>query len=90
MRYRSKYEAARADPADGLLIMKTGEWRYQRPITSVARCCQCGSCYLSCPVGCVVDTGACFEANLEYCKGCGICSKICPVYAISMVREEMG
>jgi pyruvate ferredoxin oxidoreductase delta subunit/oxalate oxidoreductase subunit delta len=25
--------------------------------------------------------------HLKYCKGCGICSSICPVEAIAMVGE---
>lgn len=26
--------------------------------------------------------------DYDYCKGCGICSNVCPVKAIEMVREE--
>ncbi|MDD5182475.1 MAG: 4Fe-4S binding protein, partial [Candidatus Nanoarchaeia archaeon] len=29
-----------------------------------------------------------FEINYDYCKGCGICAKECPVKAIMMQREE--
>ncbi|KXA91095.1 pyruvate synthase, partial [candidate division MSBL1 archaeon SCGC-AAA259A05] len=28
------------------------------------------------------------EVDLDYCKGCGICAKECPVDAIEMVKEE--
>jgi pyruvate ferredoxin oxidoreductase delta subunit len=28
-----------------------------------------------------------FAADLDFCKGCGICAKICPVGAIAMERE---
>jgi len=25
------------------------------------------------------------KINMDYCKGCGICSQVCPVQAITMV-----
>jgi len=28
------------------------------------------------------------EPNLDYCKGCGICAKECPVQCIEMVRKS--
>ncbi|MDP2663135.1 MAG: 4Fe-4S binding protein [Dehalococcoidia bacterium] len=66
----------------------TGDWRYQRPVTKVGKCCQCGTCSLFCPTGCVTDQGNHFGADLDYCKGCGLCAKLCPVSAIAMTREE--
>jgi len=29
-----------------------------------------------------------FDANLDYCKGSGICVKVCPFGAIYMKKEE--
>ena len=31
---------------------------------------------------------ATFEADLYYCKGCGICAKECPKKVITMVEEK--
>lgn len=73
--------------SDKILKLKTGEWKYQRPVVTEGKCCRCGVCSLFCPVGCVSDMGSHFEANLDYCKGCGICARACPVDAIEMVRE---
>lgn len=87
MRLRSRFAGPWADP-DELFAIKTGEWRYQRPVTKVGKCCQCGTCYLFCPTGCISDRGTYFAADLEYCKGCGLCARLCPVSAIMIVREE--
>ncbi len=86
VKYQSKYETAWA-ASDDLLIIKTGEWRYQRPVTKSEKCCQGGWCYLYCPTGCIVAGETHFFANLDYCKGCGICARVCTVNAIRMVEE---
>ncbi len=68
---------------------QTGDWRSQKPIFDSNRCIKCGICQLFCPEGCVEqnDEGY-FEANLFYCKGCGICVRECWTQAITMVNEE--
>ena len=86
MKFTSEYEGPWASPAE-LYILDTGAWRYQRPVAKEHKCCQCGTCYIFCPVGCVRDMGTHFAADLDYCKGCGICAQVCPVNAITMVRE---
>jgi len=87
MLLRSKYPGPWADTEE-IFEIKTGEWRYQRPVTKIGKCMQCGTCYLFCPTGCISDRGTYFAANLEYCKGCGLCARLCPVSAVMMVREE--
>ncbi len=88
MKYKSKFEGPWANPAD-LLIVKTGDWRHQRPVTKVGKCSQCGTCYLFCPTGSIDNKGTYFGADLDYCKGCGVCANVCPIGAIKMVREEV-
>lgn len=85
--FRSKYEGPWSEGSD-LLVLPVGEWKVQRPLVKEPKCCHCGTCYLFCPTGCIEDKGTYFEANLDYCKGCGLCAIECPVTAINMVREE--
>jgi 2-oxoacid:acceptor oxidoreductase delta subunit (pyruvate/2-ketoisovalerate family) len=89
MRLKSSFAGPWASP-DRLHIIQTGEWRYQRPVTKVQKCCQCGTCYLFCPTGSIRNRGTHFASDLDYCKGCGLCARVCPVNAIMMVREERG
>lgn len=68
--------------------LKTGDWRSMRPVTDYEKCTKCGQCYIFCPdmVYRKIDEGF-YEANLYYCKGCGICARECPVNCIEMVEE---
>lgn len=70
-----------------LYIVKTGEWRTQRPVVKKHLCKKCSTCYLFCPAQCIVEKAAHFEANLDFCKGCGLCAYECPAFAIVMVDE---
>ena len=68
---------------------QTGAWRSQRPTYDFSKCIKCGICQLFCPEGCVEQNqDGCFEANLYYCKGCGICARECWTRVITMVDEE--
>ena len=61
----------------------------RRPIWENEKCIKCGVCYIYCPEGCITETAdGFFEANLDYCKGCGICAHECWPKAIKMVNEE--
>ncbi len=70
-------------------VYKTGAWRSQRPTYDFKKCIKCGLCQLFCPEGCIgQNEEGYFEANLYYCKGCGICVRECWTEAIKMVEEE--
>ena len=68
---------------------QTGYWRSQRPTYDFDRCIKCGVCQIFCPEGCVEQNAeGYFEADLFYCKGCGICVRECWTKVITMVDEE--
>ena len=69
----------------------TGEWRAQRPVLDPQKCINCLTCWIFCPdASIVVREGKMVGFDLEHCKGCGICSQVCPkkVQAITMVEES--
>jgi pyruvate ferredoxin oxidoreductase delta subunit len=66
----------------------TGSWRTKKPVWDNRKCIKCGLCYIFCPEGCISeDTDGYFVADLNYCKGCGICAHECWPAAIKMAEE---
>jgi NADPH-dependent glutamate synthase beta subunit-like oxidoreductase len=63
---------------------------------SASRCFSCGTCnycyncYFFCPEGVVLldSLRQTRTVDLEHCKGCGTCAKVCPRYVVKM--EEVG
>lgn len=84
----------------GHLVDKNAGWRNQRPVVDAAACTGCLQCYLHCPDGAVFkpagDEGsatgevsaAAVAIDLDFCKGCGICARICRFGALRMVPES--
>jgi len=71
---------------------KTGDWRSARPVLDREKCIYCGFCYIYCPDGVYKDMGSeekYYQADLDYCKGCGVCAQECPKKCIQMVVEEV-
>lgn len=65
----------------------TGSWRVQTPVYDRERCIRCLRCWFSCPEGCIKrEEDDHVRWDLNYCKGCGICSQVCPVKAIGMAK----
>ena len=69
-------------------LYKTGDWRSRRPVVEKDKCIKCGICYIFCPDMAVTKgEDGFFEANLFYCKGCGICARECFTQCIHMQAE---
>ncbi len=66
---------------------KTGDWRTFRPVVDQEKCTRCLLCWVYCPDMSIVWDGQRISVNYDYCKGCGICARECPVKAIEMVKE---
>jgi pyruvate ferredoxin oxidoreductase delta subunit len=73
----------------------TGSWRALRPTINTDKCINCMLCFLYCPDDAVlIDKISKKDGNpkiigidLKHCKGCAICSSVCPVKCIAMVKE---
>jgi pyruvate ferredoxin oxidoreductase delta subunit len=67
---------------------KTGAWRTYIPTIDKNKCIACGKCWSVCPDACIRKKDGKFEINHDYCKGCLLCEKACPVKAITSEVEE--
>ncbi|MBQ6621338.1 MAG: 4Fe-4S binding protein [Mogibacterium sp.] len=69
-------------------LVRTGEWRTLTPVFDPAACRQCLLCVPFCPDASIpVSDSRRGETDLDHCKGCGICAKVCPFHAITMEQE---
>ena len=76
------------DEPGSSLRYKTGDWRAFYPVIDEKKCIHCMQCVLDCPENCIEHKNdKRGDIDLDYCKGCGVCVKICPVGAIEMRRE---
>ena len=68
---------------------KTGDWRTFKPTIDNSKCIKCGKCWMNCPDAAIRKTASgFFEIDYDYCKGCLICEKECPVRCITQKVEE--
>lgn len=73
------------------LNFQTGDWRSQRPVHNKKTCTNCLLCWIYCPDSAIRSKNSKFDKiDLRYCKGCGICAKVCPTKpkSIQMENEE--
>jgi pyruvate ferredoxin oxidoreductase delta subunit len=71
----------------------TGEWRLKVPVVDSEKCLAakqkkmiCQICWGFCPEA-AINKGTPPTINLDFCKGCGICSEECPGKAIKMMNN---
>ncbi len=78
----------------GYLTSVNAGWRSLRPLIDPVQCTLCLNCYMYCPDGTIFKVrdgeGVCTALAIDYdfCKGCGVCAKVCPVPCIAMVDER--
>lgn len=72
----------------GYLVTKNSGWRNVRPVIDTEKCIGCLNCYLYCPDGVIFRSNHKAAIDYDFCKGCGICKKICRIGAIKMEAEK--
>ncbi|MGN0894379.1 MAG: 4Fe-4S binding protein [Succinivibrio sp.] len=71
----------------GLVTVNAG-WRNEKPVCDKDKCNSCYLCYLYCPDGVIAKAENGISIDYDFCKGCGICAKICRQKAIAMEAEK--
>ena len=83
----------------GFLVSKNAGWRSERPVIDHSACTMCLTCYMMCPDGTIyksytdgaaTDKPTAIAIDYDFCKGCGVCAKVCPAHCITMVEEGEG
>lgn len=72
----------------GYLVSVNSGWRSVRPMMNTEKCIGCMQCYLYCPDGVIFIENKKAAIDYDFCKGCGICNKICKLNAIRMEAER--
>ena len=76
----------------GYLVGGNGDWRSERPVVTPEACTGCQQCYLYCPDGAISPLDAHerrskIQIDYDFCKGCGICVRVCHFDALHMEAE---
>ena len=70
-------------------VPKKVSYRNFKPVTDYSKCIKCARCWMFCPdIAFKKNAEGFFENIEEYCKGCGLCAKVCPVKCIKMVEVK--
>jgi 2-oxoacid:acceptor oxidoreductase delta subunit (pyruvate/2-ketoisovalerate family) len=78
----------------GYLVSPNAGWRSVRPVIDHMQCTLCLQCYMHCPDGTIYkvrdEEGTLVSLGIDYdfCKGCGVCMKVCPAPCIEMINEK--
>jgi len=80
-------KAGLVEPASSLKV-KTGEWKVLQPAVNHQKCTKCFKCVVYCPDLCIEEKNSRITPNLDFCKGCALCAKLCPVKAVIMEKAE--
>ena len=71
----------------GHLVTENAGGRTEKAILDKEKCTGCFYCYLCCPEGVIFKLDGKIEIDYSFCKGCGICARVCKSEAIVMIRE---
>lgn len=72
----------------GYLVTKNAGWRNIRPVINCDKCIGCLQCYMYCPDGVIRKEDGKVAVDYDFCKGCGVCAKVCKLGAITMEVEK--
>lgn len=95
LKNKDEMDVGARTPGGSSVEFNTGSWRALRPTIHLDKCINCMLCFLYCPDNALLidKTGGkdgnpkIIGVDLKHCKGCSICSSVCPVKCITMIKE---
>lgn len=78
--------AAKIHHVNNSVKHSVADWRAEKPVFSEEHCIHCQFCWIYCPDTSIIPKDKKFD-HIDYvhCKGCGICSDVCPTNPKSLV-----
>jgi pyruvate ferredoxin oxidoreductase delta subunit len=66
-----------------------GDWRVKKPVWNENLCIDCQNCWIYCPDTSIISRNKQMVGiDYDHCKGCGICSEVCPTNPKSIVMFD--
>lgn len=66
-----------------------GDWRVVKPVWNIDLCIDCQNCWLYCPDSSIISRDKeMVGIDYHHCKGCGICSEVCPTNPKSLIMFD--
>ncbi len=79
----------RANAETNSINKYVGDWRVVKPVWNVDLCIDCQNCWLYCPDSSIISREKeMVGIDYHHCKGCGICSEVCPTNPKSLIMFD--
>lgn len=79
----------RANAETNSINKYVGDWRVVKPVWNVDLCIDCQNCWLYCPDSSIISRDKeMVGIDYHHCKGCGICSEVCPTNPKSLIMFD--
>ncbi|RDU65324.1 pyruvate ferredoxin oxidoreductase [Helicobacter didelphidarum] len=64
-------------------------WRTEKPVYNTEHCINCYQCWVYCPDSSILVRDEKMKGvDYQHCKGCGICSNVCPTNPKSLIMFQ--
>lgn len=85
----SKHQEDRKYTENSSFSASSAHWRVDKPVFNGEHCISCMNCWLYCPDSSImVRDEKVSSIDYVHCKGCGVCSSVCPTNPKSLLMFD--
>ncbi|RDU65146.1 4Fe-4S dicluster-binding protein [Helicobacter sp. MIT 14-3879] len=82
----NKHQEDRSYTNNSSYTASVAHWRVEKPIFNPEHCINCFNCWLYCPDSSIIARDEKLQGvDYVHCKGCGVCSSVCPTNPKSLL-----